>query len=171
ASLGADGGERMLPNFPFDVMSEPQLVRIAVAAGQLEFARSVVGAAEARSMRNPGIPSLQGAAAHARGLLRADAEDLEAAVDCLQASPRRPALASALEDAGVLAVEHDRRADAVATLSRALSLSVEMGATWDSMRLRARLRQLGVHRRAVASERPATGWASLTKTEHAVVEL
>jgi DNA-binding CsgD family transcriptional regulator len=56
-------------------------------------------------------------------------------------------------------------------MSRALGLSVEMGAAWDAMRLRARLRGLGVHRRSVGSEHPTTGWASLTKSEHTVVEL
>ena len=39
------------------------------------------------------------------------------------------------------------------------------------LRLRARLRRLGVQRRSVGAERPSTGWASLTRSEHTVVQL
>lgn len=170
-SCGPDPDERLLPCFPFDVMSEPQLVRIARGAGDPELARAAVESAETRASRNPGIPSLQGAAAHARGLFAVDAVALAAAVDALESSPRRPALASALEDAGVVAIKEGRRDDAVAFLGRALGLTVEIGAASDAMRLRARLRGLGVLRRSVGSERPTTGWASLTKSEHAVVQL
>jgi DNA-binding CsgD family transcriptional regulator len=46
-----------------------------------------------------------------------------------------------------------------------------VGASWDAARIRGRLRQLGVRRRIVVSERPATGWEALTNAEAAVAQL
>jgi DNA-binding CsgD family transcriptional regulator len=45
------------------------------------------------------------------------------------------------------------------------------GATWDARRVRGRLRVLGVRRRFVSAERPASGWAALTDSELEVVRL
>ena len=41
----------------------------------------------------------------------------------------------------------------------------------DNRRVRSRLRHLGVRRRIVISERPATGWEALTSAEAAVAYL
>jgi DNA-binding CsgD family transcriptional regulator len=60
---------------------------------------------------------------------------------------------------------------AVASLDRALAINVQVGATWDAARVRGRLRKLGVRRRIVVSDRPATGWAALTSAEAAVAQL
>ena len=48
---------------------------------------------------------------------------------------------------------------------------MQVGASWDAARVRGRLRQLGVRRRIVISERPTTGWEALTSAEAAVAQL
>lgn len=61
--------------------------------------------------------------------------------------------------------------DAIASLDRALAIDVQAGARWDAARVRGQLRQLGVRRRIVISDRPATGWEALTSAEAAVAQL
>ena len=56
-------------------------------------------------------------------------------------------------------------------LDEALTVTTEVGATWDSARIRSRLRRLGIRRRPSAVERPKTGLESLTRTEAAVARL
>src|SRR5690606_17270969 len=57
----------------------------------------------------------------------------------------------------------------VAALLRALAAYQEIGADRDVARLRRRLRRLGVRRRHWShTERPVTGWPSLTDTERTV---
>jgi DNA-binding CsgD family transcriptional regulator len=166
---GFDPADPPLPSFSFDVTNQPLLVRLALAAGDRALARSAVTRAEDRLSRNPEVSSVRGAAAHAAGLFWADAKSMAVAIDELTSGPRRPALASALEDAGVMARDDGRTEDAIALLGRALEAYAEIGAVWDSTRVRARLRRLGVRRRLVASERPAEGWEALTDSERKVV--
>lgn len=85
--------------------------------------------------------------------------------------PRPLALASALEDLGVVAVESGATEDGVDALDRALALYAEAGATWDAGRARGRLRLLGVRRRLVSTGRPERGWSALTDSEAAVARL
>jgi DNA-binding CsgD family transcriptional regulator len=51
------------------------------------------------------------------------------------------------------------------------SVYTDIGATWDSGRVRSRLRGLGVRRRLVTSEPEAHGWDTLTASELAAVRL
>ena len=77
--------------------------------------------------------------------------------------------ASAAEDLGVLLSPDDA---AVHWLDEALDGYQRIGAGRDAARIRARLRRLGVRRRHWdRSERPVSGWASLTDTERSVAEL
>ena len=86
--------------------------------------------------------------------------------------PRSLAYASALEDLGRMRVAAGGdKALATGSFDGALSITVRTGAEWDSARLRGRLRRLGVRRRHVGSERPKTGWASLTDPEMDVRDL
>jgi DNA-binding CsgD family transcriptional regulator len=101
--------------------------------------------------------------------MEGDAELLSVATQELAGSHRRPAAASALEDAGVVARNQGEEAAAISFLGRALELNAEMGASWDATRVRSRLRRLGVRRRLVTAERPAEGWESLTPSERNVV--
>jgi DNA-binding CsgD family transcriptional regulator len=144
------------------------LVRTALALDDRPHARVVAAAAERLARANPAFPTTHAAARHARGVLDGDAAALSEAV----AEHTDPwARASASEDLAVLAVSADRT-NAVANLDAALTGYDAAGATRDAARVRRRLRRLGVRRRHWnRSDRPATGWESLTDTERTVSEL
>ena len=158
--------EPLLPLFPLDVLDQPHLVRIALAGGDRAFAERASALARDRAQRNPSLQTVNGAALHADGLLHLDRKALRGAIKHFERSPRLPALASALEDLGVLSP----REEAIELLGRALELAGRMGATWDATRLRRRLRDLGVRRRLTRPERADRGWGALTVSEVSVVE-
>ncbi|MFB9839078.1 helix-turn-helix transcriptional regulator, partial [Actinoallomurus acaciae] len=83
--------------------------------------------------------------------------------------------ASAAEDLGVLLAgsrDHVDDGAAIEALDRALEGYQQIGALRDAARIRARLRRLGVRRRHwTQSERPLSGWSSLTETERNVAAL
>jgi DNA-binding CsgD family transcriptional regulator len=154
-----------------DMADEPQMVRIALAAGDRELAESAVADANRRVELCPGVPSLAAIAAHAGGLLNGDIDKLSEAVSLFERSPRSLAMAAAWEDLG-LAHQRQGTADSgIDELTQALVLFAQAGATRDAARLRSRLRALGVRRRVATAEKPATGWAAMTKSELAVAQL
>jgi DNA-binding CsgD family transcriptional regulator/tetratricopeptide (TPR) repeat protein len=153
-----------------DPATAPWLTRAALAAGHDELGAAVVRAARSLASGSPGYPALDAAAAHSAGLAGRDTARLA------EAAERHPdpwSRASAAEDLGVV---HARRAEdrpAVGRLTEAIEGYQAVGATADMARVRRRLRKLGVRRRhwTRATDRPATGWASLTDTERSVAEL
>jgi DNA-binding CsgD family transcriptional regulator len=165
-ALGVEERKSILPRFPMDPTDEVQLVRIAIAAGDLELAECGVAAAERRAGLNPDVSSVTATAAHARGLLTGSPERLIEAVDRFERSPRLLGWAAALEDLGGARTESE-----VAALDRALVIYDQVGATHDAGRVRARLRELGVRRRLVSRERPDRGWEAMTTAELAVARL
>jgi DNA-binding CsgD family transcriptional regulator/tetratricopeptide (TPR) repeat protein len=169
-AAGLPAGEPVLPCFPADVTDQVELVRMALAVGDGSLGRRAAELASQRASLNPGVDTVVAAAAHAQGLLQRDLELLRGAVARLERSPRRPALASALEDQGVIARAHGKSAEAIDAFGRALQLTVGMGASWDAARLRRRLRDMGVRRRLAQAERPERGWLALTASEVAVVQ-
>jgi DNA-binding CsgD family transcriptional regulator len=168
---GHDNRLKLFPLFPFEIADDPQLVRIAVTAGDEELAEHTIEQAEHRCELNPGVGSFKAAVAHARGLWRSSTHDMQTAASLFAAGPRPLATASALEDLGRLQASEGATDDAIASLDRALAISARVGARWDAARVRGRLRQLGVRRRILVSERPATGWEALTSAEAAVAQL
>jgi DNA-binding CsgD family transcriptional regulator len=167
--LGDDRRVSTLPVYPMDVGDPPQLMRIALAVHDDQLAREVLAVAEHRAARNPAVATIVGADAHCRGLLSRSSVELATAVDAFERGPRPLARASALEDLGCMLIDDGGREDGVERLSAALRLYVEMGASWDAMRVRGRLRALGVRRRLVQPARPETGWEALTDSELLVV--
>jgi DNA-binding CsgD family transcriptional regulator len=168
---GYDNRLKLFPLFPFEIEDDPQLVRVAVAAGDADLAEHTIEQAERRCELNSGVVSFKAAAAHARGLWRRSAYHLATAVSFFETGPRPLATASALEDLGRLQASEGATDDAIASLDRALAIDVRAGASWDAARVRRRLRQLGVRRRITTSKRPATGWDALTSAEAAVAQL
>jgi DNA-binding CsgD family transcriptional regulator len=168
---GHDNRLKLFPLFPFEIEDDPQLVRIAVAAGDEELAKHVIEQAEHRCELNPGVVSFKAAVAHARGLWRSSTRLLDTAASLFETGPRPLAAASALEDLGRLQVAEGATDDAIASLDRALAIDAQVGASWDAARVRRRLRQLGVRRRIITSKRPATGWEALTSAEAAIAQL
>jgi DNA-binding CsgD family transcriptional regulator len=169
--MGEPERTQVLARVWMDMADEPQMVRIALAVGDRELAESAVADANRRVELCPGVPSLAAIAAHAGGLLNGDIDKLSEAVSLFERSPRSLAMAAAWEDLGLA---HQRRGAAdlgVDALTQALVLFARAGATRDAARLRGRLRALGVRRRVASAEKPATGWAAMTKSELAVAQL
>jgi DNA-binding CsgD family transcriptional regulator len=170
-SFGEQERASVLPLYPIDVTDEVQLVRIALAAKDLELAETAVAAAHRRAQRNPGVRTVAATAAHASGLLTGSTAELGRAVELFEEGPRPLALASALEDLGVTAGHAAATQQSVQALDRALVIYARAGAIWDAGRVRGRLRALGVRRRLVTPERPDSGWAAMTDSELAVARL
>jgi DNA-binding CsgD family transcriptional regulator/tetratricopeptide (TPR) repeat protein len=123
-----------------DPSSAAPLVTMAVAAGDRHRAELVVEAARRLAGRNPGSHSAAAAAAHADGLLRGDPVQLRRAVEEFRLTPRRLALAGALEDAAVAGRASDR-ATAEAWAEEALAIVTACGARRTRLRLEDRLRE------------------------------
>ena len=104
ASLCAVGYEQrtsIVPVFPIDVIDEIPLARIALAAGDVELAEVAAAQADRRAQLNPGVATIVATAAHVRGLLTSNIEELERAVDLFATGPRPIVRGYALEDLGV----------------------------------------------------------------------
>jgi DNA-binding CsgD family transcriptional regulator len=169
---GIDERLSIFPLFPYEVTDDVERIRIAAAASDEELADHAIALAQRRVLLNPTVASCAAAAAHVRGIWFESVQDLEKAAELYRGGPRPLAYASALEDLGRVRVAGGGDAElAVGSFDEALSITTRIGAEWDSARLRGRLRRLGVRRRHVGSERPKTGWASLTDPEINVATL
>jgi DNA-binding CsgD family transcriptional regulator/tetratricopeptide (TPR) repeat protein len=171
SKLGETERLSLFPLFPMEAADDPVLVRMALAAGDVEFAKAVAGLAARRHELNPAVPSIAAAAAHARGLLNNSAQDLEQAVAILLTCPRPLALAAALEDLGCARLACGDRSGGVDAFDRVLRICVDTGAAHDAARTRKRLRELGIRRRIQSLDRPKRGWLSLTDAELQVARL
>ena len=170
-SLGYAERLEIFPLFPMEIADDPQLVRIAAATADEELANRAIELARQRSKINAEVQSMKAVADHAEGIWHESVESLRSAVSGLEGGPRPLAYASALEDLGRLLLKQGDTTNAIAAFDRALATSGEVGASWDSARIRGRLRRLGVRRRAPSAERPKSGFESLTETESAVARL
>ena len=170
-ALGEDQRTAILPLFPIDVTDEIPLVRIALAAGDDELAEVAAAQADRRAQRNPRVATIVATAAHVRGLLTSNIDDLERAADLFANGPRPLARAYALEDLGVARARAGAVEAAIEALDGALVVYAAAGATWDAGRVRGRLRDHGVRRRLVTRERAETGWPAMTDSELAVARL
>ena len=148
----------------------PELVRLALAAGEVERAREVADAVEQVAARM-GTAGAQGAALRCRGLLDANPEGLLASAVAYARAGRILERAFALEDAGTVLATSGRHADAVTNLEHAVGIYEALGASVVLARAEARLRSFGVRRRRRRPPRPRQGWGSVTASEQRVVEL
>lgn len=151
--------------------SAAQLVRLALGQGAADLARAAARAARSLADRNPRVPTIVAAAAHADGLLHADPDRLNAAVAAYRAGPRPLPLASAMEDVALAEQRRGARDQAVALLDEALGIYERCGAYRDHARVRSRLRAAGARRKPAAAATAKEGWASLTAAELRVVRL
>jgi DNA-binding CsgD family transcriptional regulator len=160
-----------IPVMPSDPTLQPQIARIALAAGDAELAHEAVAFADRLADQNPGAAMLAGAAAHVRGLVDGAVEPTLAAVELLRDAQRPLALASAEEDAGAALVREARVDEGIDLLATAHERWASAGATADARRVARRLRDHGVRRPSASPQRPATGWDSLTESELRVVRV
>ncbi|QUQ71664.1 ATP-binding protein [Kutzneria sp. CA-103260] len=149
----------------------PEIVRLAVADGDLDTARvttsRVVGLAADSEVRHR-----IAAAAYCRGLVAGDGEELLRAATVYRECGLPLARAKALEAAAAAFVHNGQSSSARAAASRALDLYAELGAEWQLARAQAALRGLGLRRGPKVKHRRAkTGWDSLTPAEATVAQL
>jgi DNA-binding CsgD family transcriptional regulator len=150
----------------------PDLVRLAMAAGERDDAEAMVAGAALGAERSGGVPTAEAAALRCHARFAADAPAAAKAAELLADSPRRVEAAWAVEDAGTIAASAGERIAAVRFLQDALGRWEAMGGDADATRVETALKSLGARRSGrKPKRRPATGWASLTPTEVAVVEL
>lgn len=148
-----------------------ELVRLAVALGELDVARRATDTVERRADELD-ASFATAAALSCRALTDDDAGLALEAVAAHRKCARPLFLARACEDAALLAQRAGLLADARALAEESLVLMEGLGAAVHAPRLQALLRQLGVRRGARGPRsRAATGWDSLTATELKVVEL
>ena len=136
--LRRSGGSSVAPELPLDVTDAIALVRIARAVGDDALARAAVASTQELVALNPSVDSIAGTAAQVRGLATDELALLSEAVVHFRRSPRRLALASALEDDGNALAELHQQDTGIAQLSEALELYTELGASRDAGRVRAR---------------------------------
>ncbi|HYB18439.1 MAG TPA: BREX system ATP-binding domain-containing protein [Streptosporangiaceae bacterium] len=149
----------------------PDLVRLALAAGEAGRARDVVAAVTGVASRNEAA-WITGAALRCQGLAANDAGILQAAVSACARGSRPLELALTCEDAGAAFARQGNADRAGQLLDQAITIYERLGAARDLARAEAALRQMGVRRgRHVTHSRAQSGWQSLTPSERAVVDL
>ncbi len=149
----------------------PDLVRLAVAAGDHERAAAVAQEVADGAQRS-GTAVAAGAALRCQGLVNNDPAVLLAAVQTYRRIPQTIERALACEDASAALSRAGRAAEAVPVLDEALDFYLRTGAQRGAARVEAALRGLGIrHRRAGRVRKPSVGWESLTGSELGVARL
>jgi len=149
----------------------PDLVRLALAAGDTRLAQAAVAAAEADADTEP-LPRWISAARRARAVLDGDAATLLAVADELSGAGTPLGLAQTYEEAAVLLAQAGDATGARGALTDAVRGYLDLGAAWDVRRADARLRGYGVRRGPrTIRRRPTSGWEALTPTEVRVAAL
>jgi DNA-binding CsgD family transcriptional regulator len=149
----------------------PDLVRLALAAGDVSRAREVTAAVTGVACRNK-VPWITGAALRCQGLAEDDAGILDAAVSACAHGSRPLELALTCEDAAAAFARPGNVARAGQLLDQAITIYERLDAARDLAWAEATLRQMGVRRgRRVTHRRAQSGWPSLTPSEQAVVDL
>jgi DNA-binding CsgD family transcriptional regulator len=148
----------------------PDLVRNAIAVGDLAVARAVLDACDAVE---PSFPDSSMAARCCRALLDGDGRGLLLLAQECRSQFRWNLVAAMLEEvaAGHLAEDGDVTG-ARDAFNAAVAYYDSLGATWIIRRASARVRPYGIRRGPRSTHRRATsGWAALTPAEQRVARL
>jgi DNA-binding CsgD family transcriptional regulator len=145
----------------------PDLVRLALAAGDRPMAQAATRACQAEAAAETHPARATVASLRCRGLLESDPDALTEAVAHYRALGPATELPSALEDLAVVLARSGREEGASTAFTEAVSLYEGLQARWDIRRAEGRLRPLGVRRggRGQRAQRAVFGWAALTPTE------
>ena len=163
------------PDFAMDLEQRVRwlsdLVRCALAAGDLRTARAAAHRCEEETRGLQVAPRVIAAARQCRGLVDSTPEPLVEAVTNCRAMAHPLDLAHALEDLAVVQGSRGALALGRAALREAVDIYTSLGADWDVIRADARTRPYGVRRRRQGNRRPDTGWEALTPTETKIAYL
>jgi DNA-binding CsgD family transcriptional regulator/tetratricopeptide (TPR) repeat protein len=151
----------------------PDLVRLALAAGDRPLAQTAARACQEEAAAETRPARAAAASLRCRGLLGSDPDPLREAVAHYRATGPAVELAAALEDLAVVLAERGGDQEAKAALNEAVSLYEGMQARWDIRRADSRLRAHGIRRgaRSRRGARATSGWEALTPTEVKVAAL
>jgi DNA-binding CsgD family transcriptional regulator len=151
----------------------PDLVRLAVAAGDKHLARSAAQACEAEAAAEVHPGRAAAASLRCRGLLRSDPAPLRDTVAHYRETGPLVELPAALEDLAAVLAEGGAEEEARAALNEAVTLYEGLGAHWDIRRADGRLRPFGIRRgaRGPRGPRATRGWDALTPTEIKIATL
>jgi DNA-binding SARP family transcriptional activator/DNA-binding CsgD family transcriptional regulator len=143
-----------------------QATRLAVSLGDWEAVEQILRWNEYWPSLHPGVR------AQCRGLVDRDPQLLSQAAASYRSAGQKFQLAQTAEDLGMVLAEGGDTAAASPPLLEAVRLYEDLAATWDLRRIRARFREYGIGAGSSAPrDRPASGWASLTKTESRIAGL
>ena len=152
----------------------PELVRIALAAGERDAAEQAARLADVDVERER-LPLRVAAAGACRGLLAGDPGPLLEAAELYRGGRRVLERGLALENAAVLLAGRDQVSEARDTLAAAMEEYATLAAHWDMTRAEARMRPFGIRLGQRAQRgprgRPASGWEALTPAELRVASL
>jgi len=145
----------------------PDLVRLALAAGDRPMAQAAARACQAEAAAETHPARATVASLRCRGLLESDPDALTEAVAHYRALGPATELPGALEDLAVVLARSGREEEASTAFTEAVGLYEGLQARWDIRRAEGRLRPLGVSRggRGQRAQRAVFGWAALTPTE------
>jgi DNA-binding CsgD family transcriptional regulator len=151
----------------------PDLVRLALAAGDLATAQTAVRSCQAEAAAETRPARAAAASLRCHGLLESDPAPLQEAVAHYRAVGPALELPAALEDLAVVLAERGRDEEAKAALLEAVSRYEGMQASWDVRRAEGRLRGYGIRRGARGRRSPlaVSGWGALTPTEVKIAAL
>ena len=145
----------------------PDLVRLALAAGDRQMAQAATQACQAEAAAETHPARATAASLRCHGLLESNPGPLTEAVAHYRALGPAVELPAALEDLAVVQARSGQEEDARTALNEAVSLYEGLQAHWDIRRAEGRLRPHGIRRgvRGPRGQRAAFGWDALTPTE------
>jgi len=145
----------------------PDLVRLALTAGDRPMAQAAAQACQAEAAAETHPARAAAASLRCHGLLESDPDPLREAVAHYRALGPAAELPAALEDLAVVLAGRGQEEDARTAFTEAVGLYEGMQARWDIRRAEGRLRPHGIRRggRGQRAQRAAFGWDALTPTE------
>jgi DNA-binding CsgD family transcriptional regulator len=151
----------------------PDLVRLAMATGDRQMARTAARACQEEAAAETRPARAAAASLRCQGLLRSDPVPLRDAVAHYRAVGPAVELPAAVEDLAAVLAERGEHEQARAALNEAVTLYESFNARWDIRRADSRLRPYSIRRGVRGPRRPraASGWAALTPTEVKIAAL
>jgi DNA-binding CsgD family transcriptional regulator/tetratricopeptide (TPR) repeat protein len=151
----------------------PDLVRLAIATGDRQTARTAAQACQEEAAAETQPARAAAASLRCQGLLKSDPLPLRDAVGHYRTVGPAAELPAALEDLAAVLAECGQEEEARTELYEAVGLYEGLNARWDIRRADSRLRPYGIRRgaRGPRGPRAASGWAALTPTEVKIAAL
>src|SRR5580692_11474115 len=151
----------------------PDLVRLAMATGDRQMARTAARACQEEAAAETRPARAAAASLRCQGLLGSDPVPLRDAVAHYRTVGPAVELPAAVENLAAVLAERGQHEQARDALNEAVTLYESFNARWDIRRADSRLRPYDIRRgvRGPRGPRAASGWAALTPTEVKIAAL